>query len=108
MFVLVEFQLPVQSKIFGVRLDIRHADKQDSFKTFNIFFPLQLMIMRLRKQMMVLIRARLRSLMRLQGYLLPVAEEVEVSTETNPQNPENPDDEKDNEEDNEEDEEDNE
>ena len=50
---------------------MRHADKQDSFKTFNIFFPLQMMITRLLKQMMVLVRVRMRSLMKLQGgYML--------------------------------------
>ena len=66
-FVLVEFQLPVRSETFGARLDTRHADKQDSFKTFNIFLPLQLVIMRFKMQMMVLVRVRLKSLMRLQG-----------------------------------------
>ena len=50
---------------------MRHADKRDSFKTFNIFFPLQMMITRLLKQMTVLGRVmRLRSWMKLKaGYV---------------------------------------
>ena len=72
-FVLVQFQLPVRSETFGARINMRHADKQDSYKTFNrsIFFPLQVMITRLLEQMrQVSRRVRPRSWMRLQeGYL---------------------------------------
>ena len=70
-FVLVEFQLPVRSETFGARFDIRHADKRDLFKTFNIFFQLQLMITLLKQTRRVGRRVRPRSLMKLQeeGYL---------------------------------------
>ena len=69
-FALVEFQLPVRSETFGARINMRHADKRDSYKTFNIFFPLQVMITRLLEQMRWVSRyVRPRSWMRLQeGY----------------------------------------